>query len=386
MSEELWLADLKVLDLSRLLPGPFCTLLLADMGADVLKIEEPGGSDYARFFPPMTPDGTMGAFYAGLNRNKRSMTLNLKKPEGVDILRRLVAEADVLVESFRPGVMARLGVGYQELREVNPGLIYCAISGYGQDGPMCARAGHDLNYMARAGLLEQNGAAGVAPAMPGFQVADIAGGTLYAAIGILGALHRRHRSGEGALVDISMTEGALSLHLPIHAAAAQGMAPRRGQEMLNGGLPCYNVYKTRDGKYLAVSALEPKFWAGFVDAIGAPDLLGVGMASGAAGEDARQQVARILAGKTRAEWVEVFARVDVCVEPVRAPDEVLADELFRARQVFFDLAGVHQTATPVTPRGRAHTPVAPLGAHTDAVLSELGLGDALDALRQGGVI
>lgn len=188
------------------------------------------------------------------------------------------------------------------------------------------------------------------------------------------------------MVDISMTEGALSLHLPIHAAAAQGMAPRRGQEMLNGGLPCYNIYQTGDGKYLAVSALEPKFWAGFVEVIGAPDLLGEGMARGPAGEAARQKIAQILARKTRDEWVEAFAKVDVCVEPIRAPDEVLEDELFRAREVFFDLAGVHQTATPVTPRGRTHSPVAALGAHTDAVLDELGLGDAADALRRAGVV
>jgi crotonobetainyl-CoA:carnitine CoA-transferase CaiB-like acyl-CoA transferase len=385
-SDDLWLSDLKILDLSRLLPGPFCTLLLADMGADVLKIEEPGGGDYARYFPPMIANNSVSAFFAGINRNKRSMTLNLKDESGVEILGKLVADADILVESFRPGVMERLGLGYEALRGINEGLIYCSISGYGQDGPMNQRAGHDLNYMARAGLLEQNGPAAGPPSMPGFQVADIAGGTLYAAIGILGALHKRDRTGKGDLVDISMTDGALSLHLPLHASAAAGQAPQRGAEMLNGGLPCYNIYATGDQKYLAVAALEPKFWAGFVEAIGAPQLLSDGMNSGAAGIETRRQVAEILGAKPLDEWLQIFAEVDVCVEPVRSPAEALKDELFRARRRFFDIAGTHQTRTPLTPLDRQHTPAPRLGEHTDEVLGELGLGDKAEELRAAGVV
>ncbi len=384
-NDDLWLSDLKVLDLSRLLPGPFCTLLLADMGADVLKIEAPSGGDYARYYPPVV--GDYGAFFAGINRNKRSLSVDLKDERGLGIVRKLVADADVLVESFRPGVMDRLGLGYEALSELNDGLIYCSISGYGQDGPMKERAGHDLNYLARAGLLEQNGRAGQMPSVPGFQLADIAGGALYAAVGILSALHRRDRSGHGAHVDISMTDGALSFHLPLHAQLAAGQPQPRGATMLTGGLPCYNVYETRDGRFLAVGPLEPKFWMGFVQALGAPELAGEGMNAGAAGDETRQKVAEVLREKTLEEWVKVFEAVDVCVEPVRTPAEALEDELFRARQMFFEINGVHQTRTPLTPAEREHTPAPGLGEHTSEVLEALGYGaDAIGELKQAGVV
>ena len=380
-----WLSDLKVLDLSRLLPGPFCTLILGDMGAEVLKIEDPKGGDYARYFPPMLGDPATSGFFAGLNRNKRSMTLNLKSPEAVEILQRLVLDADILVETFRPGVMQRLGLGHAQLSALNPRLIYCSISGYGQDGPMSQRAGHDLNYMARAGLLQQNGS-GEMPSMPGFQVADIAGGTLYAAIGILGALHKRERTGEGSYLDISMTDGALSLHLPLHAAAAAGHPPRRGQEMLNGGLPCYNIYATSDQKYLAVAALEPKFWSAFVQVIGAEHLLADGMNSGKAGAKTYAEVAAIIAQKTRAEWAAIFDTVDVCVEPVLSPEEALKDALFQTRERFFEVTGTPQTRTPLTPLNREHARAPDLGEHTEEVLAELGLSARIAEFRAAGVI
>lgn len=385
MADELWLSDLKVVDLSRLLPGPFCTLLLADMGADVLKVESPGGGDYARYYPPMA--GEYGAFFAGVNRNKRSVTLNLKDEQGVEVLQKLVAEADVLVESFRPGVMDRLGVGYETLKEINPGLIFCSISGYGQTGPMRERAGHDLNYMARAGLLEQNGRAGEAPVVPGFQLADIAGGALYAALGILGALHGRDRTGQGSHVDVSMTEGALSFHMPLHSSLAAGQDQQRGQGMLTGGLPSYNVYETADGEYLAVGALEPKFWMGFTQAIGMPELAGDGMTAGEAGRGVREKVAKVLLEKTLDEWLEVFEAVDVCVEPVRSPAEALEDELFEARRMFFKLAGVQHTRTPLTPTEREHTPAPGLGEHTDEVLASLGYSaDEIAAMADAEVV
>ena len=246
-----------------LVPGPFCTLLLADMAADVIKVEDTRGGDYARYYPPMV--GDFGAFFASVNRNKRSITLNLKSAEGVEIARKLAAESDVVIESFRPGVMANLGVGYDDLKAVNPSLVYCSISGYGQTGPFAKRAGHDLNYMAHAGLLDQNGA--TSPNVPGFQLADIAGGALYAALGITSALFRRERTGVGAHLDISMTEGALSLAIPALATISAGGEAPRGQGMLTGGIAAYNVYETRDERYLAVGSLEPKFWAGFVQAI-----------------------------------------------------------------------------------------------------------------------
>lgn len=380
-----WLSDLKILDLSRLLPGPFCTLILADMGAQVLKIEDPSGGDYARYFPPLLGDAGVSGFFAGLNRNKRSMTLNLKTPEAVEIVQQLVLDADILVESFRPGVMQRLGLGHAQLSALNPRLIYCSISGYGQHGPMSQRAGHDLNYMARSGLLQQNGT-GEMPSMPGFQVADIAGGTLYAAVGILGALHKRGRTGEGSHLDISMTDGALSLHLPLHAAAAAGQPPRRGAEMLNGGLPCYNIYATRDQKYLAVAALEPKFWSAFVQVIGAPHLVSHGMDAGSAGAETYREVADILAQKTRQEWAAIFETADVCVEPILSPQEALEDALFQARERFFEVAGTPQTRTPLTPLERQHTRAPDLGEHTEEVLAELGLSARVAQFRAAGII
>jgi alpha-methylacyl-CoA racemase len=383
--EQLWLEGLEVLDLSRLLPGPFCSLLLADMGADVLKIEEPRGGDYARWYPPFI--GDVGAFFGAINRNKRSMTLNLKEPAGKDVLLRLAEKADVLIESFRPGVMDRLGLGYETLKALNPRLVYCSISGYGADGPLRERAGHDLNYMARCGLLDLNGRKDEDPVVAGFQVADVAGGALYAALGIVSALFKRERTGKGAFIDISMTEGALSLALPSMAIRAGGEAVGRGEGMLGGGVPAYDVYETADARYLAVAALEPKFWQGFVEVIGAPELATDGLLNGDAGHRARHRVAQILATRSREEWEQIFARVDVCVEGVKTLDEVLVDELFEARQVFFELQGIVQARTPVTPRQRHNVPAPELGADTEAVLESLGFdSQQIDSLRSMGVI
>ena len=380
-----WLSDLRVVDFSRLLPGPFCSVLLADMGADVIKVESPGGGDYARYYPPMV--GEFGAFFAGINRNKRSVTLDLKTDAGAEAARKLIASADIVLESFRPGVMERLGLDYEAMSASHPELVYCSISGYGQDGPMSDRAGHDLNYLARAGLLEQNGDAGKKPVVPGFQLADIAGGALYSALGIMSAIHKRDRGGEGAHVDISMTEGALSFHLPMHSAMAAGQPQDRGQGMLTGGLPCYNIYETADGKYLSVAPLEPKFWMGFVQAIDAPELAGDGMSSGEDGERVKEKVAEIIATRTRDEWVEVFEEVDVCVEPILEPDEALFDELFKARQMFFKLQGIQHTRTPLTPKDRDHTGAPGLGQHTDDLLGELGYSDdEIAAMRDEDVL
>lgn len=382
---ERWLDGLRVLDLSRLLPGPFCTMLLADMGAEVIKVEDARGGDYARYYPPYLDEG-FGAFFATINRNKRSIGLDLKDARGVALLTELAASADVLVESFRPGVMERLGCGHEQLAEVNPGLIYCAITGYGQDGPLAARAGHDLNYLALAGVLEQNGRAGDAPVTPGFQLADIAGGALYAALGVTSALYRRERTGQGAFVDVSMTEGALSFHLPIHATMSRGEQVERGQGMLTGGVPCYGVYETSDGRHLAVGSLEPKFWMGLVQALGVPELATDNLATGEEGARVRAKIAEVIAGKTLDEWTALLAEVDVCCEPILTPAEAIESELFRARQMFFDLQGIRQTRTPLTPPGREHAPAPAHGEHTDAVLGELRSAEQLEALRAEGVV
>ncbi len=371
------LAGILVLDLSRLLPGPFLTMILADMGADVVKVEDPRVGDYMRAFPPAK--GGLSGRYLAVNRNKRSMTLDLKSAAGRDALLRMVERADVVVESFRPGVMDRLGVGWDVLSARNPKLVLCSISGYGADGPYADRAGHDLNYIALAGVLAMGAESrGRAPAMPGVQIADLAGGALWSATAILGALVGRDRTGRGAHLDISMTEGALALLAAEIGNMDCGAQPTRATETLNGGLACYSVYKTADDKYLSVGALEPKFWLAFNQAIGRkgnlPELVGPRQ------DELRAELAAILATRTRDEWVEVLAAHDCCCEPVLEPDELAAHPLHRARGVFFTIDGgalgpVAQLRTPVG-APEASTLAPRLGQHSREVLAEYGFADA----------
>src|SRR4051812_4719628 len=260
------LHGIRILDLSRLLPGPFLTMILADLGADVVKVEDPKLGDYMRQIPPAR--GGMSGRYLAVNRGKRSIVLDLKAPAGRDALLRMAARADVVVESFRPGVLDKLGVGYEALAAVNPGIVVCSISGFGQTGPYVDRAGHDLGYLALAGVLAMGGPPGGAPMMPGVQIADLAGGALWSATAILAALVGRHRTGRGAHLDISMTEGAMALVAAELGNLACGVAATRGTATLNGGLACYGIYRTADDRYLAVGALEPKFWLALNQAIG----------------------------------------------------------------------------------------------------------------------
>ena len=347
------LAGIRVLDLTRLLPGGFCTLLLADFGADVIKVEDMGAGDYARADPPS---------FAALNRGKRSIQLDLKSGSGREAFLRLARDADVVIESFRPGVMDRLGVGWDVLREVNPALVYCAITGYGQDGPLSARAGHDLNYLARTGVLALSGDADGPPVQASAQIADVAGGALMAAFGILAAL----RTGQGQFVDISMADGALAmLAMPAAQLLAGGAPPRRGEIVLGGRLLCYRPYPCADG-WVSMGALEPKFWAAFCRGIERPDL--VEHQFDAPGTEAHAEVEAIFAGRTRAEWEAFNAEHDCCVEPVLELDEALADEHVRARgMVAGSLLGnpIRLSETPADPlRG----PPPGLGEHTDELL------------------
>jgi alpha-methylacyl-CoA racemase len=381
-----WLEGLRVLDLTRLLPGPFCSLVLADMGAEVLKVEDLQGGDYARYYPPLTADGT-GAFFAALNRNKRSLALDLKRPEGADTLRHLVQSADVLIESFRPGVMDRLGLGLDSLRSINPRLITCSISGFGADGPMAARAGHDLGYIARAGVLWAQGFADHIPRPPGVQIADLAGGSLWAVIGITSALYRRERTGEGAALDISMTEGAAAMMLPTYATRSAGALEEPGEGMLDGGVPCYGVYACADGRFLAVGALEPKFWAPLVELLGLPELAAEGLTSGLDGAMVRGKIAAALLTRTRDAWIEAMQAIEVCCEPVLSPEEVVASELARARQMFFILDGVRHTRTPLTSPDRLHSPCPSHGQHSREALTAWGITpDTIDALIRDNVV
>ncbi len=370
------LDGIRVLDLSRLLPGPFLTMVLADMGADVIKIEAPKVGDYLRQIPPAK--GGMSGRYLAVNRDKRSLVLDLKTELGRNALLRMVESADVVIESFRPGVMDRLGLGYAALKARNDKIILCSISGYGQSGPYVERAGHDLNYIALAGVLAMGGERDGKPVMPGAQIADLAGGALWGATAVLGALVGRERSG-GRHLDISMTEGALALLAAELGNLDCGVAtPTRAKESLNGGLACYSVYRTQDDKYLSVGALEPKFWMAFNTAIGRKCDMAEVIAPPEKQEAIRAEIAGILASKTRDEWSEVLAKFDCCTEPVLEIDELQSHPLHASRNVFFTVpcegGEVLQVRTPV---GQASAKrLAPtLGQHSEEVLREFGFSD-----------
>ena len=318
------LSDVKVLDLSRLLPGGFCTLLMADLGAAVLKVEDTGMGDYVRWAPPFhdgVEDSAKSGMYIGLNRGKRSIRLNLKEEGGRDALKRLAREYDVLLESFRPGVLDRLGVGYDVLREENPGLVYCAISGYGQDGPNRDRSGHDMNYLGLNGVLGLTGEAGGPPVQSGAQIADLGGGALMAAFGVMAALYERRSSGEGQFVDISMTDGSMSwLGMLAGKFFADGSVMKRGGNELAGSLICYRPYAASDG-WVTLGALEPKFWQAWCEGVDREDLIEKQFES--PGSDAHREVERIFASRTRDEWREFASSHDCCLEPVLDLDEAL---------------------------------------------------------------
>ena len=323
------LDDVRVLDLTRLLPGPFCTLLLADLGADVIKVEDTTGGDYMRWMPPLVDE--YSAMFHPINRNKRSLTLDLKNPLGREAFLRLAQTVDVVVENFRPGVMDRLGIGETALREVNPRIVLCSISGYGQDGPFRDRAGHDLNYAAVAGVLLLGGAGSDGPAMPGLQVGDLGGGALDAALAIMVALHSAARTGQGQHCDVSMVDGLVSW-TGVHASQlfAGNEAPAPGKGMLTGRYPCYRIYACADG-YLSVGALEPKFWREFVEVIGLPELARNGLVDGEEGLRTMAAVEAVLRTRTRAEWEAALAGHDVCVEPVLDVGETFEHPQVRSR-------------------------------------------------------
>ncbi len=384
---DLPLSDIKVLDLSRLLPGGFCSLLLADLGAQVLKVEDTGMGDYIRWGPPFYGSddqqelGTRSALYLSLNRGKRSVRLNLKTDAGREALLRLVESHDVVLEGFRPGVLDRLGVGYERMREANPGIVYCAITGYGQDGPYTQRAGHDMNYLGLIGLLGLSGARDGAPVQAGGQIADIGGGGLMAALGIMAALHERQRSGEGQLVDISMADGALSwLAMVAGSYFCDGRVPQRGADQLTGGVLCYFPYEASDG-WITCGALEPKFWAAFCNGVDRPDLIEKQFES--PGGDAWREVAEVFRSRGRDEWLAFNDEHDCCIEPVLDVGEALDSDLVRERGMVVEveqpqLGTVRQLGLPVklsrTP-GDPTRPAPAFGEHTEAVLREVGYSD-----------
>ena len=383
------LAGIRVLDLTRLLPGPVATLHLADLGASVTKIEGPGAEDYARDMGD-GPDG-VSHFYRAVNRNKRGLRLDLKRPEGREIFLRLVARSHVVIESFRPGVTDRLGIGYEALKAVNPAIVYCAITGYGQNGPLAQAAGHDLNYIGYAGLLDQIGSDGGLPAIPNLQVGDLLGGAMNAVMGILAALFDARSSGTGRMVDVSMTDGVLAHNLfPLFAWQSSGQVPERGGDMLTGGDPWYGVYETRDGRHMAVAPLEEKFWQRFCDCLERPDLKPLHGSKGEVAKGLRRELEGIFRSQTQQYWTERFTPADCCVTPVLRVDEAVAHPHFVARQMAFRAHGTLQYGCPVKLSDcttGADRPAPAPGEHSEDILREAGFDAAeITRLRTVGVI
>ncbi|MHC1729466.1 MAG: CaiB/BaiF CoA transferase family protein [Syntrophobacteraceae bacterium] len=387
------LSGLKVLDLSRLLPGPFCSMLFADMGADVIKIEDPKLGDYIRWWSPKI--GKNSGFHVVLNRNKRSFTLNLKSPEGKKIFERLVEGADVVLEGFRPGVMKKLGLDFESLERINPRLVYCTINGYGTEGSLAQKSGHDINYLALNGVLSYSGRN--SPTMTGVQIADLGGGGLLAAFAIMAALFARERLGRGQFVDISMADGSLAWNcLRWGKFIADGQVPSPADDLLNHGFACYNIYETADGRHMSLGAIEPQFWKAFCRAAGRPDWDRPDyFEPGEHQKTLEEGIAQLFRKKTMAQWVENFKDIDCCCEPVLNLQEVMESDAVKARGMVVDL--VHESwgayrqlgiapkfsLTPGTIR--SHAPE--LGEHTRPILEEIGYSvEQIEELGSSGVI
>ncbi|MGD8563179.1 MAG: CaiB/BaiF CoA-transferase family protein [Desulfarculaceae bacterium] len=375
----------KILDLSMNLPGPFLTWLLACLGAQVLKLENPQGGDYGR-----SVGGEIGAgpiYFNAVNRNKKSLALNLKDQRGQEIFFRLLKSHDILVEGFRPGVMARLGLDYETLSARQPRLIQVSISGYGQEGPYRLRAGHDINYLALSGVLGMTGSASAGPVIPGVQIADLAGGSLAPLAALLAAIIQRDASGRGQWIDSSMFDGLLSLTTMVAAGMEAGLDEPKPEGMtLNGRYPCYHVYATKDGRHMSLGALEPKFWQAFCEAMQRPDLLEKQFG----GPETVAKISRLFASQTQEHWIKVFKDHDACCEPVLGLDEVLGSELVRSRGMMTSLEGKTYLACPLKLPDSplpAETPAPALGQHTDEVLQDLGLDtDEITRLQEQGVV
>ncbi len=388
------LDGIKILDLSRYLPGPFATQFLADFGADVIKIEEPGG-ELGRALPPFA--GGMGTRFASVNRNKKSITLDLKKDEARKIFMKLAESADVVVDQFRPGVMDKLGLGYESLKKINKGLIYCSITGYGLSGPWMKAAGHDVNYLNISGVSGLTAGRDGAPVMSSVQIADVAGGSLYSVIGILLALFARTRTGEGQLCDIAMMDGALSLlSYTIGEWSGNGRCPAPGREFLTGGFAMYNVYRCSDGRYVSLGAIEQKFWQGFCEGIGRVEFAPL-QYNIEKQEELIVEISGIMLTKTRDEWVEHFRSRDICFTPVLDLDEVSEHEQVRAREMMIKVmnfmgsgADIHVAGNPVKLSGTPcdiELKFPQTGEDTENVLREAGYTvEEIERFKESGVV
>ena len=392
------LDGIKVVDLSRMAPGPFCTMALGDLGADVIRVEEPGGGRMARERAGDTDEAGVRrrvAFNA-LNRNKRSIALNLKHPDAQEVLHRLVTDADVFVEGFRPGVVSRLGCDYGALSEINPRLVYCSLSGYGQDGPYSNMVGHDINYISVGGALGVIGTDSGPPVIPYNIIADYAGGGLHAAMAILAALMARQHTGKGQYVDIAMSDGVTYMLASLLSEYfGTGVVPARGEMGLNGGAPYYNVYRCRDGRYISVGCIEPWFWSTLCRTLGREDLI-EGQFDGDRSEFVKSELASVFAGKDRDEWWELLSVVDnIAVAKVSSLDEVVTDAQNLHREMVLEageIDGVTVRQVGIGPKlsdtpGSVRYLGSTVGQHTSEILGELGYSqEQVAGMRDSGAV
>jgi len=376
------LTGMKVLDLSTLLPGPYATLVLADLGADVLRVSSGTRVDFAEHMPPFVSEKKISSTLAWLGRNKKTMTLNLKNKTGVKILHQLIKTYDIILEQFRPGVMNKLGIGYEDLKKINSALIYCSLTGYGQSGLMSKRAGHDINYMSRAGLMSHSGRKKGGPVLTGMQIADVASGSNNVVIGILAAALHRNKTGKGQFIDISMTDGVLAFNAMSGAAyLASGKEPEREGEFVNGG-SLYDFYETKDGKYISFGGLEPQFFADFCRVMDCPDLIKQGVIPKNLPKE-KERIQNIFKTKTRDQWVKAFENSDACVEPVLSLNEALSDQQVKERHMVIDLempggGTMKQIATPImfSETQPEYKKIGePTGTHTREILLQLGYSE-----------
>lgn len=388
------LEGLKILDFTTLLPGPYATMMLADMGAEVLRIVSASRSDIIDTLPPFFPGTKMSAASAQLGRNKKLLTLNLKHENAKKIIYKLVEEYDIVIEQFRPGVMARLGLDYESLKKVNPRLIYCSLTGYGQTGPWRDRAGHDINYIALSGIASYSGTKKAGPSLFGMQIADVAAGSNNTIIGILAAVIYRQNTGKGQYVDISMNDGMLAFNALVGASyLMDGREIGREEFFLNGG-SLYDYYKTKDGQYMSFGGLEPHFFKAFCETIGREDLI----PGGCVRQDAaavKEEIREIIKTKTRDEWVEVFKNIDACFEPVLSVGEAFSSEHVIEREMVVEVPSpdghtVKQIGCPIkfseTPPKYRHIGKPVANPDTREVLLSLGYTEAeIEQFAQDGL-
>ena len=387
------LEGIKILDLSRLLPFNYCTMMLADLGAEVLKVEEPNTGDYMRWMPPKLKKE--GAVFLMANRNKMSMTLNLREEKAKDILHQLIKEYDVLFESFRPGVMKKLGVSYESLKEINPRLIFCSATGYGQDGPYKSRPGHDMNYISVAGILESTGRHTGAPVLPGIPIADMSIG-IFSAYSILAAIIARERTAEGQYIELSMSDCMVSYNMANMANYIAGKQYPDTQILgIAGEDPCYNVFKTKDGKFIAQGNLEDKFWNNLLSLIGREDLKEYQFAKGERYEKAMDELQRVFLTKTRKEWLDLLEGSEICYAPINDVEDMINDPHVKHREMVVEQEHpVEGKITTVgipfkfygTP-GEIRSPAPTLGQHTEDVLRGLGYNNQdMEEMKKQNII